>query len=448
MYARRIIPRYRYDRWFGMRNRLTAAFDGVLAKLGLALTASLLTSLYLIAGPVAPTGASTVRPHAAAATCSQPPGPFAYGSSVVGIADTPDDGGYWIVNNAGQVAACGNALYLGQPATLNKPIVGIAATPDGLGYYLVASDGGIFSYGNAVFQGSTGALTLNKPIVGMAVDPATKGYWLVASDGGIFSYNAPFLGSTGSIKLNKPVVGMAATHDGTGYWFVASDGGIFAYNAPFYGSTGSIVLNKPVVGMATDAASNGYWLVASDGGIFAYNAPFYGSTGSIVLNKPIVGMEASPSGSGYRFIAADGGVFSYNSQFYGTPTFAAAPTPTPPTPTPPAPTPPTPAPVGIQASFNCTGSTVEGVSILYGTDTSQYSGAMTLPWSNTLALPSTAEYTYVTAQLQGDGSVTCTTTVTWSGGSTTQTGNAVGGYNIATAEVCSDEPLDSGWTAC
>ena len=313
-----------------MRYRLAVAFDGLLPKLGLVLTASLLTSLSLIAGPVVPTRAAILRPHAAS-TCSQPGGVFLYGSAVVGIAGTPDDGGYWIVNNAGQVAACGDATYLGQPATLNKPIVGIAATPDAHGYYLVASDGGIFAYGDAVFQGSTGSLTLNKPIVGMAVDSATGGYWLVASDGGIFAYNAPFLGSTGSITLNRPVVGMAAAPNGSGYWFVASDGGIFAYGVPFYGSTGSITLNKPVVGMAVDPANGGYWLVASDGGIFAYNAPFYGSTGSIVLNKPIVGMEASPSGAGYRFVAADGGVFAYNSQFYGTPAFAAPPA-SPPTP--------------------------------------------------------------------------------------------------------------------
>ena len=32
---------------------------------------------------------------------------------------------------------------------LNTPIVGMAATPDGGGYWLVASDGGIFSFGDA-----------------------------------------------------------------------------------------------------------------------------------------------------------------------------------------------------------------------------------------------------------------------------------------------------------
>ena len=42
---------------------------------------------------------------------------------------------------------------------LNKPIVGIAATPDGGGYWLVASDGGIFSFGDATFYGSAGRST-------------------------------------------------------------------------------------------------------------------------------------------------------------------------------------------------------------------------------------------------------------------------------------------------
>ena len=41
---------------------------------------------------------------------------------------------------------------------LNKPIVGMAATPDGGGYWLVASDGGIFTFGDARFYGSTGGI--------------------------------------------------------------------------------------------------------------------------------------------------------------------------------------------------------------------------------------------------------------------------------------------------
>jgi hypothetical protein len=261
-------------------------------------------------------------PHAAP-SCGQA-GPLPRGSAVVAIAATPNDGGYWLVTNTGNVAACGDAPYLGEQTTLNAPVVDIAATPDGSGYYLVASDGGVFTFGDARFQGSAGSRSLNKPIVGMAVDKATGGYWLVASDGGIFAFGAPFLGSTGSLILNRPVVAMTAAGDGRGYWLVASDGGIFAYgDAQFHGSTGAIHLNKSVVGMAPDARTGGYWLVASDGGVFSFDAPFYGSAGSLVLNAPVTSMESAGGHSGYRLIAGDGGVFDYGaSMSAGTPAFA------------------------------------------------------------------------------------------------------------------------------
>ena len=216
---------------------------------------------------------------------------------IVGMAVTPDGGGYWLVASDGGIFAKGDAGFFGSLGglTLNKPIVGMAATPDGGGYWLVASDGGIFAKGDAGFFGSLGSLTLNKPIVGMAASPDGQGYWLVASDGGIFAKgDAGFFGSEGSLVLNKPVVGMAATPDGQGYWMVASDGGIFAKgDAGFFGSEGSLVLNKPVVGMAATPDGGGYWMVASDGGIFAKgDAGFSGSEGGTVLNKPVVGMGA------------------------------------------------------------------------------------------------------------------------------------------------------------
>jgi hypothetical protein len=428
-----------------VRKPLTVPLGGVLAKLGV-LSSLLLAGLYVLAGPETPVDAAAATPHAAA-TCSQPGGAFASGSAVVGIAVTPDDGGYWIVNNAGQIAACGDAPYLGQPTSLNKPIVGIAATADGGGYYEVATDGGVFAYGDAHFQGSTGAIALNKPIVGMAVDQTTGGYWLVASDGGIFAYNAPFLGSTGSITLNQPVVGMTAANNGTGYWFVASDGGIFAYGVPFWGSTGAIHLNKPVVGMAVDPVTGGYWLVASDGGIFAFNAPFFGSTGSIVLNQPIVGMEASPSGAGYRFVAADGGVFAYHAAFYGTPVFGSQPAPTPT---------PTPTPTGSQAtaSFSCTGSPPTAVIIDYGSSVEPnkffFVRNVPLPWSAmiTVSHDIPGNTAFITAQPNALGSISCSTTVTWPGGSVTATDKAPPSPYLANPRVCTDYPNDSGWTAC
>ncbi len=309
-----------------MTNQVISILRNTLARVGVARSVPLLATLSVLAISPASGAAATSAPHATA-SCAQA-AQFPFRSAVVGIAATQDDGGYWIVTDDGNVAACGDAAYLGEQTTLNAPIVGIAATPDGGGYYLVASDGGVFAFGDAQFQGSTGSIKLNRPVIGMTVDPATGGYWLVATDGGIFAYNAPFLGSTGSMSLNKPITGIGAARDGSGYWMVAADGGIFAYGVPYLGSIGSIHVNDPVVGMAPDAGPGGYWLVASDGGIFSYDAPFYGSTGSMTLNAPIVGMEAAASGDGYRFIGADGGVFAFGtSGFYGTPVFAPPPTP-------------------------------------------------------------------------------------------------------------------------
>ncbi len=158
---------------------------------------------------------------------------------IVGMAEDPATGGYWLVAADGEIFAYNAPFYGSMGGTaLNQPIVGMAAAPGGNGYWLVAQDGGIFSFGpGAHFYGSTGAVHLAQPIVGMAQDPATGGYWLVAADGGIFAFHAPFYGSTGNVALVQPCVGMTATPDGDGYRFVAADGGIFDFGlAPFDGS--------------------------------------------------------------------------------------------------------------------------------------------------------------------------------------------------------------------
>ncbi len=256
---------------------------------------------------------------------ASPPGPggVMLNKPAVGMAATPDGGGYWLVASDGGVFSYGDAGFYGSAGgtPLNKPVVGMAATPRGGGYWLVASDGGVFSYGDAGFYGSTGSLRLNQPVVGMAATPDGRGYWLVASDGGIFAFgDAGFYGSTGGLLLNQPVVGMAATADGRGYWLVASDGGIFAFgDASFYGSAGSLHLNQPVVGMGATPGVRGYWLVASDGGIFTFgDAGFYGSTGSLHLNRPVVGMATTWGGNGYWLVASDGGIFAFgDAGFYG-----------------------------------------------------------------------------------------------------------------------------------
>jgi hypothetical protein len=89
--------------------------------------------------------------------------------------------------------------------------VGIASTPDGGGYWLASANGGVFSFGDATFYNSLAGINLAQPIVGIAATPDGQGYWEVASDGGLFAFgDAAFYGSMGGKPLNKPVVGIGA----------------------------------------------------------------------------------------------------------------------------------------------------------------------------------------------------------------------------------------------
>ncbi|HWF16505.1 MAG TPA: hypothetical protein VG244_10025, partial [Acidimicrobiales bacterium] len=138
---------------------------------------------------------------------------------------------YWLVASDGGIFAYGDAQFYGSTGSihLNQPIVGMAPTPDDGGYWLVAADGGIFAYGDAQFYGSTGNLHLVKPITAMATMPDGGGYWFTANDGGLFAYgNAPFLGAANSIGLDD-VVGMAIDGQAT---LQASTDGLF----PFFGA--------------------------------------------------------------------------------------------------------------------------------------------------------------------------------------------------------------------
>ena len=110
--------------------------------------------------------------------------------------------------------AFGDAAFSGSlgATPLNRPIVGMAATPDGGGYWLVASDGGVFAFGDAAFSGSLPdqVVTPLAPVVALVATPDGGGYWVVSSDGGVFAYgDAWFPGSLVRSPPPAPVTAAA-----------------------------------------------------------------------------------------------------------------------------------------------------------------------------------------------------------------------------------------------
>ena len=208
------------------------------------------------------------RVTGASSTTERPrsPGPWAAGhlnAPVVGIAATPDGGGYWRWRPTGGSSTSVMRRSTGpwEAGTSNAPVVGIAATPDGRGYWLVAADGGVFNFGDADVLRAPWAVSASMPRSWAWRPPAGAAIgWWHPTAGSSTSVNAGFFGSTGGQRLNAPVAGIAATPDGGGYWLVGSDGGVFNYgNAGFYGSVPGqgIVGQPPVVGISRTPERSG-----------------------------------------------------------------------------------------------------------------------------------------------------------------------------------------------
>jgi hypothetical protein len=260
-------------------------------------------------------------------------------SDIVGIASTPDGGGYWLVGADGGVFSFGDAKFFGSvPGALGmpapNPVTEIVATADGLGYWLVATDGGVFTFGDAGYYGSLPSVNITPNPARVAQSevyfayaasrdvflqptPDGRGYWIADSTGDVYifgdaSYYGSVPGALGSaVKVSPhdvvvgnpttiPVTGFASTPDGRGYWMVGTDGSVYAFgDAPFFASLATFGIVPPPVtitgytrpstvdvsiplstvsGMARSPDGGGYWLTSLDGGVFGFgDAPFFGS---------------------------------------------------------------------------------------------------------------------------------------------------------------------------
>ena len=247
-------------------------------------------------------------------------------ATVVGIAATSDDQGYWIANNQGLVVACGDAPDLGELTTApNHPIVGIAVDIRWGGYYLVASDGGIFTFGDAAFYG-----------IHWSHQAQSADRWY----GHRFGHRRLLAGGDRwrRLLLQCALLRLNGQHRAqpadrwhgpferrTGLLACGFGWGHLLLQCAVFGSMGATrsTSRSSACRPMRLLGATGLWLrtVESSLSTRRSSAP----PGAIVLNRPILAMESNGTGSGYRFVASDGGIFDFGtSGFFGS---AVAPLP-------------------------------------------------------------------------------------------------------------------------
>lgn len=269
-----------------------------------------------------PPGVTTVPFEVTGTFAAQPPSRF------VGMAATPDGGGYWLAQAGGGVFSYGDATFHGSlpgaqvvPAA---PIVGIAATPDGGGYWIVGQDGGVFAFGDAKYLGSLPADHVSPygVIVSITPTPDGNGYWLVGANGGVFAFgDATYYCSA----EGQSDIGLSATPDGKGYvvFSAVSPTPVLACgDATVPGdqqASGSSYRNALNAGGTLTSDGAGGWVTGTDGGVFASgDAGYFGSLPGLGVSPsaPIVGIVRATDDAGYWLVGADGGVFAFGDAAY------------------------------------------------------------------------------------------------------------------------------------
>jgi hypothetical protein len=219
--------------------------------------------------------------------------------------------GYWLFTSFGNVyPSSGTGWYGSAPARgVRLPsIVGMATTPDGGGYWLAGASGRVSAFGDAA---RLGWVRRAQPVAGIVADPA-GGYWLFTSYGDVYpSSGAGRFGSPAARGARvRSIVGMAATPDGGGYWLVDASGRVWAFGDA--ARLGWRHRARPVAGIVADPAG-GYWLFTSYGNV--YSSPRAGQFGSPSAQgarlPSIVGMATTPDGGGYWLVGASGRVWAF-----------------------------------------------------------------------------------------------------------------------------------------
>ena len=216
-------------------------------------------------------------------------------------AAAPSAEGYVMLGGGGGVIARGAPDHGSKASSgFRKTYVDIAATADGRGYWLVTDAGVVAAFGDVSQRGRAEG----SAIVAIAATPTGRGYWLAGDDGQVFAFgDAPQLGG---LDAQAQVVDLVATTTGLGYWIVTADGGVIPFGDAL--PLGDLAEGSGAVSIAAAAPSGplGVLLVSGDGRVFALgDAEARGElrkTGA----SPVVDIVGTSSGQGYWLIRANG----------------------------------------------------------------------------------------------------------------------------------------------
>jgi N-acetylneuraminic acid mutarotase len=243
------------------------------------------------------------------------------------VALAPSGNGYWYVTNDATVFAKGQVPPITAAVAQHaRSIVKIATTHDDRGYYLVSSFGGVFNYGDARWFGSIAARHLPYRTVAFATDPLDDGYYIVTSAGNVFNFgHARWYGSTFRRGL-PPIAAFALTPDGRGYWLVTTHGNIYAFgDATFFGSPAREWIS-PVQAFAPTPDGRGYWVVTASGNVLCYgDAPYLGSLSNRKVPS-VIDFAPTLDGHGYWLATVRGNIFNFgDARWFGSSATAVLP---------------------------------------------------------------------------------------------------------------------------
>ena len=211
---------------------------GILARGGSVLPVILLATLSLAALSTTSGDAAAATPHVGA-TCAQA-ADFPYGSAVVGIAETRDGGGYWIVTTtATSPPAVMPPIWVKQ-TTLNAPDRR-HRRDTGWGWLLPRR----LRRRRVHLRRRASSKARRDP----STSTSRSSAWRSTRQPGATGWSPPMAGSSPTAHRSSDRLDRWSStsrssawrlrSDGSGYWLVATDGGVFALAFRYWGSTGS-----------------------------------------------------------------------------------------------------------------------------------------------------------------------------------------------------------------